>query len=194
MAMTSLSRNLWWVMALLVLLTPLAMNQLLNSIAPMSGANSPVDATRTGVPNLPTALPMRFPTRMKSTHQALPNGWYKSQYSNELSDSNEGLVPYIPRMFDITDFTSLQQNSREIDGEMYSRLLLRKKFSPRHYLAYFQYQVGTMHTESYTKAKLYQIPAALRGAQMFTLTIWQRQCKQADCQQESDQLEAWLAD
>lgn len=194
MATRTLSHQLWWVMGLLVLVTPLLLNQTLNRIEPAGDTAVLASLAQAGTTTeLPAALPMRFQTQMVTSHQALPNGWHQSQYVNQLRDSQEGLVPYIPRMFNLDHFTPLQQNSRTIGGTDYGRLHLRQKFSPRHYLAYYQFQVGDTRTNSYTRAKLYQIPAALRGAQVFTLTIWQRQCQQSDCQQESQQLEAWLA-
>lgn len=194
MATKAINNHLWWVLGLTVLVTPMLFNQVLNRIEPVGDAAVLASMAASGAETeLPSAFPMRFSTQMAVSHQALPNGWHQSQYLNQLSESSDGLVPYIPRMFDLDNFTPLQQSSRTIAGKDYGRLHLRQKFSPRHYLAYFQFQVGETHTNSYARAKLYQIPAALRGAQVFTLTIWQRQCQEASCAQESQQFEAWLA-
>ncbi|MCH8532322.1 MAG: hypothetical protein LAT65_15840 [Saccharospirillum sp.] len=189
-------QKLWMPIALLVLLTPLLMNQILNAISPpatMALAYTPGQAEEQIA--LPQMLPMRLNrTAMQVYHQALPQGLYQSRYINTLAESNEGLVPYIPRLFDLDNYTQTRQETRTIAGQPYVRTQLRRKFSPHNFVSYHQFQVGTTQTDSYAKAKLYQIPAAFRGAQVFTLTIWQSRCQQADCERESQQIEQLLAE
>lgn len=196
MASKAINNHLWWVMGLLVMLAPFTLNALLDALEPEADSTAMANAIQRNETSvaLPPSLPMTFKTQMLVGHLVQPNGWYQSVYVNQLRNSDEGLVPYIPRLFNLENYTPVRQESRTINGEDYGRVVLRRKFSDRHYIAYYQYQVGDSRTNSYTRAKLYQIPAALQGVQVFTLTIWQRECEAPQCHPQGQALEAWLAE
>jgi hypothetical protein len=195
MRQARLHQLLWLPLAVLVLLTPTLLNATLDAIgqAPVNqqATDSPTD--RSALKELPSALPVRLDETPMSAHHTQPRqAIYHSEYTNTLATGGDGLVPYIPRLFDINQFTLLNQSNIEINGEPYHRFILRKKFSQRHYLGYYQYRVGRIHTNSYAKAKLFQLPAAFTGANQFALVVWQTECEQASCQTERDRLQNQL--
>lgn len=188
--------NLWIPTALLVLVTPPLMNMALDTINHddhLIQSMSNEHVTRR-VTSLPQSLPVRAVNDVLGVqHHALTDNVYRSVYRNQLGADNNELVPYIPRLYNLDDFTQTNLSERSLNDEPYSRTVIRKKFGNQHYVAYYQFRVGRVATSSYTKAKLYQLPAAFIGAQDFTLTIWQMQCSQPSCENESDTVERMLS-
>ena len=196
MKQSQLHRLVWLPLAFLVLVTPALLNTTLDVFGQTTGAESgtSIYSAARDLAELPLALPIRLDkTPMPVRHTQPSQGVYYSEYTSTLKQNGEGLVPYIPRVFDIDQYTQLNQTSVDINGEPFHQLKLRRKFSQRHYIGFYQFRVGAIHTDSYTKAKLFQLPAAFTGANQFMLAVWQTECEQADCQTERDRLQAQLA-
>ncbi|MEX1056793.1 MAG: hypothetical protein WED11_03595 [Natronospirillum sp.] len=187
--------NLWLPTVLFVLVAPSALNTALNAAA--SPQVTPLVTTGSqavGRSSLPATLPARITTpALTAHHQVVNNHIYRSHYSNVLGATDEGLVPYISRLYSLDNYTQTQLSERTINHSSYNKALFRRKYSNQTYVAYYQFQVGRITTNTYTKAKLYQLPAALMGAQEFSVVIWQQACSQSTCTRESEAIEGLLA-
>lgn len=185
-----LGNKLWLGAALTVLLVPVLFPRALDAISQHypPGDYQPPDASST-LAALPDDLPAKLnDTEMAITHYRLPGGNFLSQYINTLRDNNSGLVPYIPRLFSLEEYTLTESGLIDIDGQSFTRAVVRRKYSNRNYVILYNYQLGRTQVGSYTKAKLYQLPAAFTGANQFRLSVWQARCEDESCLQASQVL------
>lgn len=190
MKSNSLGNKLWLGAALTVLLIPVLFPRALDAISqhyPPSDYQPPNASSK--LASLPDDLPAKLDkTEMVITHYRLPGGNFLSQYTNTLRDNNTGLVPYIPRLFSFEEYTLTESDLIDIDGHSFTRAVVRRKYSNRSYALLYSYQLGRTQVGSYTKAKLYQLPAAFTGANQFRLSVWQARCEDDSCLQASKTL------
>ncbi|MCH8551560.1 MAG: hypothetical protein LAT62_06465 [Natronospirillum sp.] len=182
-------RSLWIIAGLFVLTTPALAGWLLDRADQQYQASSGYSTPGTALPAAPPGLALQLPhTSMNQTHYRHSSGAVVSIYSNQLSEDQRSLVPYIPRLFDNERYTQTAGVSAEIGESNFQSVSLRQRSTGQHSTALYQFRLGPITTGSYTRAKLYQLPASFTGTRHFELMIWQMPCAAAGCESEQDRL------
>lgn len=118
-------------------------------------------------------IPMSLPASLERTTWQSDELWVVMA-QHQKSRPDEKLVPYLPPMFD----RSIWHVEREIQPGhfIYRNIVSREQVA----LAQW-YQVGNVQSWDYRKAKLLQIPAALKRESRFALVTIQVPCERQDC-------------
>jgi hypothetical protein len=105
-------------------------------------------------------------------------------YTQVPKDKKEEIVPYIGRMIDATNWSSVKQLGLTTPaGDNFDVGIYKRVGSSARILVAKQYIVGEFHTASYLHAKLLQIIAKATGNSYFGLLIIQTNCND-DCNEE----------
>jgi exosortase len=105
-------------------------------------------------------------------------------YTRIAKEKKEEIVPYIGRMIDATNWSSVKQvRLKTPAGDSFDTGIYKQVGSSARILVARQYIVGKFRTSNYLHAKLFQIIAKAAGNSYFGLLVIQTHCKN-DCSEE----------
>lgn len=126
-------------------------------------------------------IPLILPGSLQQQAWRSGNTWISLAQTQRRATTDK-LVPYLPTLFDHSEW---QLQSVKAGASMYRNIFSRKQVTTAQW-----YQVGSYRTESYSKAKLLQIPAMVKGDNQFALFTLQTPCAQRDCELAFRELQA----
>lgn len=101
----------------------------------------------------------------------------------------EKLVPYIPSLFNKNLWTLKSQKAIRLEnGQTVQAIRLQEKPYGVYQAVLLWYTVGSYKTNSYSSAKLLQIPAVMLGQNIFRVTALRAECSEQTCDRALDNL------
>lgn len=105
------------------------------------------------------------------------------------TERDEKLVPYISRFFDNNLWTLKSQQTIPLsDGQSVRLMQLQQKPYGISQLVVMWFTVGSYKTDSYSSAKLLQIPAIMLGQNIFRITALRAECNEPMCESTRSKL------
>lgn len=95
---------------------------------------------------------------------------------------DEKLVPYLPRLFDHEVWLKTTDEVRKVGRRSVSYQVLSEKAGNKRVVQLQWFSVGGHITANRVEAKLLQIPATLRGQNVFSITTMQARCRSGGCE------------
>jgi exosortase len=127
-------------------------------------------------------LPLSLPVAAQTQQFISPAKIYLQINQYHPKSSQDRLVPYIPRQFDIQFWVQEQQRVVSV-GERKVRVeQFRQKSGLKRVVQVQWFDVGGFSAATVPQAKLLQIPAVLSGNHYFSIFTLQAECVQNDCE------------
>lgn len=142
--------------------------------------DSVVDLTE-AEPELRLPVEVRAPAGGATSAQMLSDRvfWRNDVYRRE--QLNQKLVPYLPRLYNHEHWLSPIDEMRTVGPHKVRYQVFSGKGNTGRVAQLQWFNVGGYHTASSVQAKLWQVPATLRGQNHFAIVTLQAQCDARDC-------------
>lgn len=139
------------------------------------------------VDRLPMAVQVP-PSRLTEAYRASGTGVYlqRDQYIRE--SVNDKLVPYLGRLYDHYSWSAIERSALTVEGVPIRLETYRHQSSGRQVVQAQWFEVGDYQVTSVKEAKLWQVPAALRGQTHFAIHSLQAECSGRDCQRAQERV------
>lgn len=107
------------------------------------------------------------------------------------TESQKKIVPYFTRLYDHAYWQEEATAQHRLNNEYtYRTIQFRRKGYNQAWLLGYWYEVGSFHADTYSLAKLQQIPAILLGQNRFTIHSGVVECNRLDCEQQYQEMNA----
>lgn len=135
------------------------------------------------VPENRMPIKVELPSADKTENAVDPNQVYIQISQYQRKNSDEKLVPYIPRLYDHVTWSLISKKKAD-DNYGLNIQIFRNKHSGTIIAQSQWFDVATIQTSNYTVAKFLQIPAIISGKNNFTIYTLQSICSTSSCSNE----------
>lgn len=164
-----------------------AVGPLLPNYIDLNPPNSPVALVLTNLgeqhsSGSPMLLPVKAPPAKQTEFSSMPTeGVYIRVDHYQRQSTEEKLVPPIVRLYESALWIRDLHRKERIEGKTVSYTVFRHKSQGRRVAQLQWFNVGGHIATSVPEAKLWQVPAVLRGRNQFQITTLQANCHTTNC-------------
>ncbi|WP_347330119.1 exosortase/archaeosortase family protein [Marinimicrobium locisalis] len=130
---------------------------------------------------LATPLEVAAPQEANTTIKRLQNNVFLRRDVYERNYFNEKLVPYLPRLYNHQVWLNVKDETRNLGRYSVRYQTFSEKAGKKRVAQLQWFNVGGKVTASRVEAKLLQVPATLRGENIFSIVTLQTLCREKEC-------------